>query len=129
MEHMVAVMLLDKTVTFRSVHDKARMKDPAVLRQRAKVQVVADPRIDARRPRREAIVEVTFADGTQLSEWVRDVRGTTENPMTREEVVAKARDLITPILGAATCASLIEKVVGLEGVKDVRELRPVLQRS
>src|SRR5229473_7558523 len=75
MEHMVAVMLLDKTVTFQSVHDRARMKDPAVLRQRAKVQVVADPRIDARRPRREAIVEVTLADGSQLSEWVKDLRG------------------------------------------------------
>ena len=83
MEHMVAVMLLDKTVTFSSVHDKARMKDPTVLRHRAKVQVVADPRIDARRPRREAIVEVMLADGTQLNEWVKDVRGTAENPMNR----------------------------------------------
>ena len=129
MEHMVAVMLLDKAVTFRSVHDRARMKDPAVLRQRAKVEVVADPRIDARRPRREAIVEVTLADGTQMSEWVRDVRGTAENPMTREEVVAKARDLITPVLGASTCTALIEKVLGLESVKDVRELRPALQRG
>src|SRR6266851_4991861 len=67
-EHVIAVMLLDKTATFSSAHDKARMKDPAVLKQRAKVEVVADPRIDARRPRREAIVEVTFADGTQMSE-------------------------------------------------------------
>src|SRR2546430_13603365 len=33
MEHMVAVMLLDKTVTFLSVHDKARMKDPVVDRK------------------------------------------------------------------------------------------------
>src|ERR1700746_284709 len=100
-QHMVAVMLLDKTVTFRSAHDKARMKDPAVLKQRAKVEVVADPRIDARRPRREAIVEVLFTDGTQMSEWVRDVRGTAENPMPRDEVVAKARDLIAPVLGSA----------------------------
>src|SRR6266404_3360988 len=129
MQHMVAIMLLDKTVTFRSVHDRARMKDPAVLRQRAKVEVVADPRIDARRPRREAIVELTFTDGTQLSEWVRDVRGTADNPMTRDEVVAKARDLITPVLGAANCSILIEKVLALEGVKDIRELRPVLQRG
>ncbi len=128
-EHMVAVMLLDKTATFRSAHDKARMKDPAVLRQRAKVEVVADPRIDARRPRREAIVEVTLADGTQMSEWVRDVRGTADNPMPRDEVVAKARDLITPVLGAANCSILIEKVLTLESVKDVRELRPALQRS
>ena len=127
MQHMVAVMLLDKTVTFRSVHDKGRMQDPAVLRQRAKVEVVADPRIDARRPRREAIVELTLTDGTQLTEWVRDVRGTAENPMTREEVVAKARDLVSPVLGAATCSALIEKVVNLEAVKDVRELRPALQ--
>ncbi len=129
MQHMVAIMLLDKTVTFRSVHDKARMKDPAVLRQRAKVEVLADPRIDARRPRREAIVEITFNDGTQLSEWVRDVRGTAENPMTREEVISKARDLIVPVVGEATAKSLIEKVFALETLRDIRELRPALQKS
>ncbi|HKV81615.1 MAG TPA: MmgE/PrpD family protein [Candidatus Sulfotelmatobacter sp.] len=129
LQYMVAVMLLDKTASFRSAHDKARMKDPAVLKQRAKVEVVADPRIDARRPRREAIVEVMFIDGTQMSEWVRDVRGTAENPMSREEVVAKARELIAPVLGGASCEALIEKVLALESVKDIRELRPMLQRG
>ena len=129
MQHMVAIMLLDKTVTFRSVHDRARMKDPAVLKQRAKVEVVSDPRIDARRPRREAIVELTLNDGTQLTEWVRDVRGTAENPMTRDEVVDKARDLISPVLGNDECSSLIGKLLALETIRDVRELRPVLQRS
>jgi 2-methylcitrate dehydratase PrpD len=129
MQHMVAIMLLDKTVSFTSAHDKARMRDPAVLRQRAKVELLADPRIDARRPRREAIVELTLADGTQLREWVRDVRGTAENPMTREEVVAKARDLIEPVLGASTSSALIGKLLSLETLRDVRELRPALQRS
>jgi len=129
MQHMLAIMLLDKTVTFATVHDRARMKDPAVLRQRAKVDLLADPRIDARRPRREAIVELTFTDGTQLSEWVRDVRGTVDNPMTRDEVVEKARDLIAPVLGPATCSALIDKLFALETLKDVRELRPALQRS
>jgi 2-methylcitrate dehydratase PrpD len=129
MEHMVAVMLLDKKVTFQSVHDKARMQDPSVLRVRSKVEVVADPRIDARRPRREAIVELTLKDGTQLSEWVRDVRGTTDNPMTRKEVVDKARDLIAPVMGSAACTTLIEKLLALENLKDIRDLRPLLQRS
>jgi 2-methylcitrate dehydratase PrpD len=105
------------------------MRDPAVMRQRAKVEVVADPRIDARRPRREAIVEMTFTDGTQLTEWVRDVRGTAENPMTRDEIIAKARELITPVLGAAKCSTIIEKIFALENVKDIRELRPALQPS
>jgi 2-methylcitrate dehydratase PrpD len=129
MEHMVAVMLLDKTVTFQSVHDKSRMKDPAVLRQRAKVQVTADPRIDARRPRREAIVELTLNDGTELTKWVRDVRGTAENPMTREEVIDKARDLIAPVLGSSVTSNLISKVFALDTMRDIRELRPALQRS
>src|ERR1700682_4068543 len=129
LQYMVAVMLLDKTSTFQSAHDKARMKDPAVLRQRGKVEVVADPRIYARRPKREAIVEVTLADGTQMTEWVKDVRGTAENPMTREEVVAKARYLIGPVLGDATCSALLDKVLALESVKDIRELRPALQRN
>ena len=31
LQHMVAVMLLDKTATFRSAHDVARMKEPEVL--------------------------------------------------------------------------------------------------
>jgi len=129
MEHMIAVMLLDKTVSFRSVHDKARMKDPAVLRQRAKVEVLADPRIDARRPRREAIVELTLNDGTEITQWVRDVRGTADNPMTRAEVVDKARDLIAPVLGNSACSNLINKLLSLETLRDVRELRPTLQRS
>jgi 2-methylcitrate dehydratase PrpD len=129
MQHMVAIMLLDKTVTFRSIHDSARMKDPAVLRQRAKVEVVADPRIDARRPRREAIVELTLSDGTRLTEWVRDVRGTAENPMSREEVVDKARDLIAPVLGTDVCSKLIDDLLTLETLGDVHELRPLLQRS
>src|SRR6202163_4880999 len=129
LEHMVAVMLLDKTVTFATVHDKERMKDPAVLRQRAKVEVLADPRIDARRPRREAIVELAFNDGTELTQWVRDVRGTVDNPMTREEVVDKARDLIAPVLGAAVTTTLINKLLALETLHDVRELRPALQKS
>ncbi|HKW62739.1 MAG TPA: MmgE/PrpD family protein [Candidatus Acidoferrum sp.] len=129
MQHMVAIMLLDRTVTFASAHDKARMQDPAVLRQRAKVEVVADPRIDARRPRREAIVELTLTDGTQLSEWIRDVRGTMENPMTRDEVLAKARGLISPVLGASNCSALIAKLLSLETLRDIRELRQALQKG
>jgi 2-methylcitrate dehydratase PrpD len=129
LQHMVAVMLLDKTASFAAAHDTARMSDPAVLRQRAKVELLADPRIDAVRPRREGIVELTLADGTQMSEWIKDVRGTAENPMPRAEVAAKARDLMAPRLGKAKSAKLIDTVLALESVKNVRQLRPLLQRA
>ena len=50
-------------------------------------------------PVRVAIVEIELADGSQLTERVEAVRGTPRNPMTREEVVDKSRDLIAPVLG------------------------------
>ena len=78
---------------------------------------------------RVAIVEVTLTDGMRLSERVEHVRGTPENPMTRDEVIAKARELMTPVLGAAICSKLIERVLELQNVKDIRELRPLLQRN
>jgi 2-methylcitrate dehydratase PrpD len=129
LQHMAAVMLADKTATFTSAHDQARMKDAAVLRQRAKVQLLPDPALERFLPTRAAKVEVTLSDGTQLTEEVDAVRGTAKNPMTRDEVLAKTRDLVTPILGAATCSNLIDKVLSLENVKDVREIHPLLSRD
>jgi 2-methylcitrate dehydratase PrpD len=129
LQHMVAIMLVDKTVSFAAAHDKPRMQDPRVLRERAKVQLIPDEELERHYPRRETIVEVTLTDGTRLSERVEAVRGTAENPMTRGEVAAKARDLITPFLGASTSAKLIESILDIENVKNVRELRSLLQRT
>jgi 2-methylcitrate dehydratase PrpD len=129
LQHMVAVMLLDKTATFAAAHDKERMKDPAALRQRAKVELLSDPQIDARRPLRECIIEVTLSDGTQMREYVKDVRGTTGNPMPRAEVAAKSRDLMAPVLGAAKCDRLITTLLAIESVRSIRQLRPLLQRA
>jgi 2-methylcitrate dehydratase PrpD len=129
MQHMVAVMLIDKTASFRAAHDKPRMQDAALLRQRAKVQLVPDEELERLYPRRETVVEVTLTDGTRLSERVEAVRGTAENPMTREEVVAKCHDLMSPVLGGDKAAKLIERVLDLDNLKSIRELRPLLQRT
>ena len=64
-----------------------------------------------------------------MSERVGNVRGTAENPMSREDVIAKARDLMAPVLGNATCQTLIDRVIAIESVKSVLELRPLLQRA
>jgi len=36
---------------------------------------------------------------------------------------------MAPTLGAATSAKLIDTVLALESVKNIRELRPLLQRT
>ncbi|MEJ1975085.1 MAG: MmgE/PrpD family protein [Acetobacteraceae bacterium] len=127
LQHMVAVMLIDGTASFAAAHDVPRMQDPAVLRQRAKVTLVPDADLQRRLPRREAVVDVVLEDGRRLSQHVSAVRGTAQNPMPREEVVAKARDLMSPVLGEAKCAALTDRILALEQVRDVRELRPLLQ--
>jgi 2-methylcitrate dehydratase PrpD len=129
LQHMVAVMVMDKTVSFSTAHDKARMKDPATLREREKVKLIPDEQLERLMPLRVAVVEVQLTNGTHLTQRVDNVRGTPKNPMTRDEIVAKAHDLIAPILGTAQCANLIERVLNLDRVKDIRELRLLLQRA
>jgi 2-methylcitrate dehydratase PrpD len=129
MQYMIAVMLLDKTASFKAAHDKPRMQDAAVLKQRAKVQLVLDAELERQLPARVAIVEVALVDGTRLTETVKAVRGTAENPMPREEVIAKCRDLMTPVLGADRCSKLIDTTLNIESLKSIRALRPLLQRT
>ena len=129
LQHLIGVMLIDKTVTFASAHDKARMLDPAILRQRAKAQLIPDVELARLMPKRVTVVDLILKDGTRLSERVEAVRGAYDNPMTNEEVAGKARELMAPVLGAEQTNRLIEKLMGLENVKNVLELRPLLQRA
>ncbi len=126
MQYLIAVMLLDKTVSFQAAHDKPRMQEAAILRQRAKVQLIADDELARLLPTRVGIVDITLKDGTRLHERVDHARGTPENPMTREEIVAKARELMTPVLGAEKSLRLIERILEIEKLKNMRELRPLL---
>ena len=129
----LSVMLIDKTVTFKSIHDKARMQDPAILRLRSKVQLEAPGGGEGGGRRgggaRLPLLEITLADGTRLSQDTGAVLGTVDNPMSREQLVAKCRDLMTPVLDAGPTGRLIERLLSLETTTDIRTLRPLLQRT
>jgi 2-methylcitrate dehydratase PrpD len=129
LQHMVAVMLVDRGASFKAAHDRERMKDTTILRHRAKVDLVKDESLVRFLPVRVAIVEITLGDGTRLDERVEAVRGTPRNPMSRREVIEKARDLMTPVLGAPKTAKLVEAVFALNSDSSVRSLRPLLQRT
>jgi 2-methylcitrate dehydratase PrpD len=126
LQHLVAVMLIDGTVSFAAAHDVPRMQDATARRHRVKVELIGDDVLDRRN--REAIVKVVLNDGTELETHVQDVRGTAGNPMPRQEVVAKCRDLIVPVLGDSQGEALIERVLTLENETDMRNLRPLLRR-
>jgi len=130
-QHAMALMVIDRTVTFRSIHELSRMQDPRVLRLRARVRLEAPAGGGGtgRGAVRLPLLEVTLNDGTRLTQDTGPVLGTVENPMTREQFVAKCRDLMTPVVGESQSTRLIDRVLDLERIKEVRELRPLLQRT
>ena len=125
-QHIIAVALIDGDVSFEDSHSYARMKDPKVLAAKAKVELKGDKALMDRAAPRSGKVEVTLKDGRTVSHFTRHAPGTQENPMTTDQVNAKARNLMTPILGKEKTENLIKSINALEDVKNVRDLRAFL---
>lgn len=127
MQHLCAVMLLDGIVTFESAHDEKRMKSPRVLDVRRRIELSGDDELQKLLPQRHGIVEIALKDGRRLRHHTKAVRGTAENPMTREEVDEKCYHLMAPVIGKRRARALCDAVWNIERIKDVRRLRPLLQ--
>jgi 2-methylcitrate dehydratase PrpD len=127
LQHLLAVLLSDRQLGFRAAHDRARMRDPAILALRQKIQLVPAAELTRALPPRQAIVEVTTRDGRRLTHRACAVRGTPDDPMDRGEVEAKALDLLAPVLGAERARELAAQVWHIERLDSVLALRPLLQ--
>lgn len=125
-QHLCAIAILDRGITFESAHDYARMQDPAVLDLRRRIALVGSPDLTAATPARQAIVEIETESGV-VRHHARAVRGTPDNPMTAEEIEAKALDLVGPIIGLDMGRALVAVVNALERMDSVRILRPCLE--
>ena len=128
MQHLIAVMLRDGTLTFATAHNSARMKDPEILAIKKRIELVPSPELNDVRPRRQGIVEIIMRNGRMLSHRTYAVKGTADNPMTSTEVEEKAMDLLAPVLGKRRARVLINTVWKLERVKDMRILRRLLMK-
>ena len=128
LQHMVAVMLIDKTASFHAAHDKARMQDATVLRQRSKVSYVPDPALTKLLParggcrdhaqRRHAAVRSRRSCARDRAQSDAARRGRRQGKRSDRSVI-----------GSATTQKLIDAVLALETLKEIRTLRPLLQRA
>jgi 2-methylcitrate dehydratase PrpD len=126
-QHMASIMLLDGGITFESTHDHQRMNDPAVLAVRGRIELVPSPELSKAVPARQAIIEIETAGGERLRHHAKAVRGTPDNPMTPDEIDAKALDLVAPIIGPARAQDFVRAIAQLDSMRSVRALRPLLQ--
>jgi len=56
-------------------------------------------------------------------------KGQPENPMSSEEVRAKALDLMGPVLGDARSDAVASQIQNLESLTNSRELGPLLRKT
>jgi 2-methylcitrate dehydratase PrpD len=127
LQHLVALTIVDDGATFTNVHDASRMHDPRVLAIRKRVELVPSDELQAATPAHQTIVRIETLDGRNLVQRTSLVRGTARNPMDVTEVQSKARELMTPVLGAGRANEVIATVDGFEHVGPVVKLRRLLQ--
>ena len=127
LQYLIAVALIDGTVSFDASHSYERMKDPAVIAVKQRVELIADRALVDPAAPRSARVEVRLRDGQTVSRFTRHAPGTKENPLDTAGVNAKAQSLITPVLGARRTAAIIERIDNLDRSTSVRDLVAVLR--
>ncbi|MGZ8265584.1 MAG: MmgE/PrpD family protein [Burkholderiales bacterium] len=123
LQHLLAVMALDGTMTFKASHDYKRAQDPKVRKMRERVEAIADPSIPAPVRGWRCVMEIRLKDGRTVSAQTMAAKGSPDNPLNRTEVAEKALDLIAPVLGKARGQKLIATLYDITRVKDVRTLR------
>lgn len=127
LQYLIAVALVDGTVSFDASHSYARMKDPQVLEVKKRVDLIADKALMDPAAPRSARVEVRLRDGRTVTHFTRHAPGTKENPLDAAGVNAKARSLMEPVIGARRTAAVIERVHALDSVSDLRDLAALLR--
>ncbi|MBI3938357.1 MAG: MmgE/PrpD family protein [Betaproteobacteria bacterium] len=129
LQYLLAVMLLDGTVTLAAAHDIARMKDPTVLKLRRRIETIGDANLTDPLRRWRCVMEVTLKDGRKLAHQTMAAKGTFENPLTRQEVEEKALGLMGPVFGKQRSRALMAALYNIDGIKDVRTLRKLYMAS
>ena len=125
-QHLAALMLIDGDITFESSHSSKRVRDPKVLKLRERIAIVGSAALSKAKTT-QAIAEIVTRDGRKLRHHTREVRGTVTNPMTREDISAKSRALLVPVMGKRRAEALITAVMNIDKMHDVRRLRRLLQ--
>jgi 2-methylcitrate dehydratase PrpD len=125
LQYLIAVSLLDGTVSFDASHSYERMKDPQVLAVKQRVELIGDRGLMDPAAPRSANVDVRLRDGRTVTHFTRHAPGTKENPLDTAAVAAKARALMAPVLGDERCEQVITRINTLE-TSNVRALVALL---
>jgi len=120
--------LVDGTITLASF-DAAAYRDPSLRPLMAKITVREDAAIEALYPAQIVMrVEAVAADGRRRSIEIANPRGDNTNPMDDDEVAAKFRSLVEPVLGLDGAARAFSAWNAIDSGTGVKEAMALLVR-
>jgi 2-methylcitrate dehydratase PrpD len=121
--YLCSIILLDGKLDFVAAQSRTRfLNDTQVRTFMPKVAVLHDPAQEATPRVESSRVILTLANGERIESFLHHVQGFPEHPMERDDVQAKARELMTPRLGATRVERVIETVWGIEREASVKKL-------
>jgi 2-methylcitrate dehydratase PrpD len=125
--YLIAARLCRNQIDLRTL-DHDIVHDPRVIELAGRVLMSLSEEYEQMRPgRNPAKVTLHLKDGNELTREVMNCLGDPLKPMPREDLVAKFLDLVGPVIGEDRGKEFLEKVQGLEGMKNVRPLMRMLR--
>jgi 2-methylcitrate dehydratase PrpD len=118
----VAILFFDREFGWGPEHFK-RYEDPAVRALCKRVEVHTDASLDRLYPEKmAAYIEVATKCCERFSASVDYPKGEPENPMTKDELLAKFRKVASPTISKKGIEEIISSIQHLEEVKNVKEI-------
>ncbi|HPA80378.1 MAG TPA: MmgE/PrpD family protein [Thermoanaerobaculales bacterium] len=120
--YVIAAAIADRQVTPLQF-TAAKIMDPTIRAQLAKVKVIADPEIEAVFPALQRVrVEIATRDGRLLARQLDYPKGDPRNPLTDAEIASKFTALAEGIASAGDVERMQRAIAHAEEYDDAREL-------
>jgi 2-methylcitrate dehydratase len=124
--YCIAAAVADGNV-LPSSFEEEKLRDPRIWALLPKIKVVADAEIDDLFPAvKRAIVRITTTDGAAYEEQVDHAKGSPQNPMSDEEIVAKFRANAAAVLTGEKQDQVVEATWAVEDFTDIGEYMQLL---
>lgn len=127
MNYALALQIVKRGNNF-DAYTEANLNDPDIAALAERIFTETDDEVDSWFPEKiGGRVHIDFSDGSFEEELVEDCRGTPGNPMSAQELDAKARAVASMSMAEAKFDRLIATVRCLEDLEDARELGDALR--
>ena len=117
--YVIAAAVADGAVLPDSFSDE-KLHDPRIWDLLGKIKVIADPEIDALFPRvKRARVQITTLEGAVHSAQVDHAKGSPENPLSDDEIVAKFRANAEGVISSKRQDEIIDATWAFDEIDDL----------